>query len=203
MELKIKISGREFSYTEEDDPENIEKLFELIKEFTITKHARGNQLKNNVFTPNPTISDIGNIGLTSVAVDKTTAPNPTISDVEDIGSTAVAVDKTTVPNQPISNIEDIGLTSVAVDRKTAENWYNDIYSYIKSKPNFEHDLSELMDRVLGKQLHYIKEPKVYNTFRAKTRLARKNIAKEENIMWDSFRTTYGNGSNPSVFTIKK
>jgi hypothetical protein len=59
-----------------------------------------------------------------------------------------------------------------------------------------------MDRVLGKQLHYIKEPKVYNTFRAKARLARKNIAKEENIMWDSFRTTYGNGSNPSVFTIK-
>ena len=154
MELKIKISGREFSYTEEDDPENIEKLFELIKEFTITKHARGNQLKNNVCTPNPLISD-----------------------VEDIGSTAVAVDKTTVPNQSISNIEDIGLTSVAVDRKTA-------------------------DRVLGKQLHYIKEPKVYNTFRAKARLARKNIAKEENIMWDSFRTTYGNGSNPSVFTIK-
>ena len=38
---------------------------------------------------------------------------------------------------------------VTVDLETAEKWTEDITKYILSKQNYEHDLGELMDKVLG------------------------------------------------------
>ena len=133
MKLKINIPGLGPVDIEDEDPEKVAALYELLAGSPTTEDAIKDQLKNNICTPNPAMLDI----------------------------------------------KDSGLDSVSVDRKTANNWYKSIYNYIKSKPNFEHDLSELMENVLGRQLHYIQEPRVYNTFRAKTRLARKNIAKEK------------------------
>ena len=101
------------------------------------------------------------------------------------------------------NTKDIGLAYVAVDKKTAEKWYEGIHDHIKSKPDFEHDVPELMDNVLGKRIKQKEEPRAYDTFLNKVRLARKHIAREENIQWDSTRITYGSGSNPLVFRIKR
>lgn len=99
--------------------------------------------------------------------------------------------------------KDIELAYVAVDKKIAEKWYKGIHDRIKSKPDFEHDVPELMDNVLGKRIKQKEEPRAYETFLNKVRLARKHIAREENIEWDSTRITYGSGSNPLVFRIKR
>jgi hypothetical protein len=92
---------------------------------------------------------------------------------------------------------------VTVDLETGEKWTEDITKYIMSKTNYEHDLGELMDNVLGKRIKAKEDQKSYDTFLNKVRLVRNRIKKKENIEWDSARKHYGHGSYPLVYKIKQ
>jgi hypothetical protein len=97
-------------------------------------------------------------------------------------------------------VDDYG----TVDIETAEKWTEDIARYILSKPNYEHDLGELMNNVLGRRPKQSEERKVYDTFLNKIRLVRKRIGRRYNIEWDSSERRHSQeGSYPIIYKIKK
>lgn len=122
-------------------------------------------------------------------------PKQTGSETKNIGVNFGAGDQVTA--------DKVTTDQVTVDLETAEKWTEDITKYIMSKQNYEHDLGELMDKVLGKRIKQKEDQKSYDTFLNKVRLVRNRVKKKENIEWDSVRKHYGHGSYPLVYKIKQ
>jgi hypothetical protein len=194
MKITVKITGLgPVEYIEGDDPEIITKLIESLTESSILKHAVGDESKTSTSAPKH-ILIAESPGTKYVVGDEleTNAPTPKqmVSEARNIKSDFVAHDPETV---------DHG----TVDEVTADKWAEDITQYILSKPDYEHDLGELMDHVLGKRIKQSKERKYYDMFLNKIRLVRKRIKREHNIEWDSSKMRYGRGSYPLTYKIKK
>ncbi len=116
---------------------------------------------------------------------KTSIPTPkqTGPETKKIGLNFGAVDQVTA--------DKVTTDQGTVDLETAEKWTEDITKYILSKTNYEHDLGELMDNVLGRRIKKKEDQKFYDTFLNKIRLVRNRIKQKENIEWDSARRHSG------------
>jgi hypothetical protein len=193
MKVTVDITGLGPVDIEGDNPEIITKLIESLTESTIIKYVLGDESKTSTSTPKH-ISIAESPGTKHVVGDEleTNIPTPKqmVSEARNIKLDFVAHDPETV---------DHG----TVDLVTADKWTEDITQYILSKPNYEHDLGELMDNVLGRRIKQSKERKYYDTFLNKIRLVRKRIKREYNIEWDSSKMRYGRGSYPLTYKIKK
>jgi hypothetical protein len=193
MKVTVNITGVGPVDIEGDNPEIITKLIESLTASSILKYAVGDESKTSTSAPKH-ISIAESPGTKYVVGDEleTNAPTPKqmASEARNIKSDFVAHDK---------EIVDHG----TVDLVTAEKWTEDITRYILSKPNYEHELGELMENVLGRRIKQSKERKYYDTFLNKIRLVRKRIKREYNIEWDSSKMRYGRGSYPLTYKIKK
>ena len=192
MKVTVNITGLGPVDIEGDNPEIITKLIESLTESSIIKYAVGDESKTS--TPIPKHISIAESPETKHVVGgelQTNVPTPKqmVPEARNIKLDSVAHDQETVDNG-------------TVDLETADKWTEDITQYILSKPNYEHDLGELMDNVLGRRIKQSKERKYYDTFLNKIRLVRKRIKREYNIEWDSSKMRYGRGSYPLTYKIK-
>lgn len=167
MKVKINIKGLGLVEIEEDNPNNLAKFLEALKEFSITKNAVGDQLETSFCTPKTMVLEIKDIKPNSVIIDS-------VADYEKNG-----------------------------DLNMAKKWTNEITQYVRSKPNYEHDLGELMVNVVGGPIKKKDYPKSYETFHSKVRLVRNRIKKSENIEWESERKYNGKKSFPLIYKIKE
>lgn len=117
-------------------------------------------------------------------------PKPMVLETKDIKSNSITIDS-------VADYEKNG------DFSIAEKWTNQITKYVRSKSNYEHDLSELMVNVVGKPIKKKEYPRSYETFHSKVRLVRNRIEKRENIEWESERKHNGTKSLPLIYKIKK
>jgi len=86
---------------------------------------------------------------------------------------------------------------------TRDQIYEQMYDYIKSKSNMEHNLNELMITIIGYRIKQKENPKEYDTFLNQARRVRKRIAKEENEEWSSKRVEGEDNSYPLSYSIQK
>lgn len=192
MKVTVNITGVGPVDIEGDNPEIITKLIESLTMSSILKYTVGDESKTST-------SALKHISVAESPATKyvvgdelvTNAPPPKqmVSEARNLKSNLVAHDQDTV---------DHG----TVDLVTADKWTEDITQYILSKQNYEHDLGELMDNVLGRRIKQSKERKYYDTFLNKIRLVRKRIKREYNIEWESSKMRYGRGSYPLTYKVK-
>jgi len=188
MKVTVKITGLGSVDIKGDNPEIITKLIESLAESSIIKYAVEDEPKTSAPTPKH-ISIAESAGTKHVVGDEL--------------ETSVPTPKQIVPEVRNLKLDFVADDQGAVDFVTADKWTEDITKYILSKPNYEHDLGELMDNVLGRRIKQSKERKYYDTFLNKIRLVRKRIKRKYNIEWESSRMRYGRGSYPLTYKIKK